>query len=190
MPVQRGDAVSYVHIVDPAERLATRRVESPVMLKAHPDGVKVDRSYYLRNKLDIVRSTIELFVPVEVIDRLFSVYQFALDNPTTRTLTQAMGSTEPPPAERRARVEAALDHAIAQGRIPNNGWFPPPLPTGRRKRPPKPTATDVRRNADRMRALLGCAAPRLTDNRPAPKAPPSGSQGPKPRRKLADLLGI
>ena len=133
-PVMKGDSVSYVHIKDPAEPKATRRVETPVVVKGN-DSVKIDAPYYLSNKIqNIVESTLVLFVPPECIETLFNVYQSVLDQPKMRTLGQTFGTSQVDPAtERVMQVERSLERAIKAGRLPRGNWFPDPIKAVKRK---------------------------------------------------------
>ena len=148
-PVMRGDSVSYVHIKNDREKLATRRVESPVVMRSASD-IEVDRAYYLSNKVQgIISSTLELFMPPEVITVLFDVYQTVLDAPWTQTLAQAYGTSTVSAAEdRHRRVERALETAIRRGRMPSNYRLPTPMVSGKRK-VSKPTAAELAKEREK-----------------------------------------
>ena len=149
-----------MQISDPGEPKATRRVETPVVVRAN-DSVKIDRAYYLSNKIkNIIASTLVLFVPPEVIDVLFEVYQSVLDNPGMRTLRQTFGTaTADPPAERLARVERALDHAVRAGRLPSGNSLPEALRTTKRKPRDTPAERAVKRNKNMETFKAFFAAP-------------------------------
>lgn len=148
MPILRGDSVSYAHIVDPTKSKATERVEAPVIIKQKPE-IQIDRSYYMSHKVcGIVRSTIELYVPPEVVDTMFDVYQFAVDRPGYQTIDELSGKYPDGASYRKARVEAALDLAIQQNRIPHAGWFPEERGK-KRKVKPTPEELEAERKANR-----------------------------------------
>ena len=130
VPINRGDTVNYVHIIDASKDKARDKVDATVFVKSHPD-LKIDRAYYLTNKIQgIVASLLDLFLPPEVIGELFAVYQFALDFPDR----PMFGVDVPPDQYRRQRVEQVLDHAIQQNRMPVGAHLITPL--NERKRAP------------------------------------------------------
>jgi DNA polymerase elongation subunit (family B) len=189
MPVMRGDSVSFVQISDPAEPKATRRVETPVVVRAN-DAVKIDRAYYLSNKIkNIIASTLVLFVPPEVIEVLFEVYQSVLDNPGMRTLGQAFGTaTGDPAAQRRDRVERALERAARMGRLPKGSHLPESLRTTKRKTKDTPAekAAKRSRNMEAFRAFFATTAESKEEPKPepkpVPKEEPEGCASPEPRK--------
>jgi DNA polymerase elongation subunit (family B) len=129
VPINRGDTVNYVHIIDPTKDKARDKVDATVFVRSHPE-LKIDRAYYLANKIQgIVASLLDLFLPPEVIGELFAVYQFALEQPDR----PMFGVTLPPDQHRRQRLEQALAHAIQQNRMPLGARLITPL--NDRKRP-------------------------------------------------------
>jgi hypothetical protein len=114
VPINRGDTVNYVHIIDASKDKARDKVDATVFVHSHPE-LRIDRAYYLANKIQgIVASLLDLFLPPEVIGELFAVYQFALEHPDR----PMFGVTLAPDQHRRQRLEQALEHAIQQNRMP------------------------------------------------------------------------
>jgi DNA polymerase elongation subunit (family B) len=129
VPINRGDTVNYVHIIDASKDKARDKVDATVFVRSHSD-LKIDRAYYLANKIQgIVASLLDLFLPPEVIGELFAVYQFALEQPDR----PMFGVTLAPDQHRRQRLEQALEHAIQQNRMPLGAHLIAPL--NDRKRP-------------------------------------------------------
>jgi len=209
-PVITGNGVSFVQIVKHNETKAARRVESPVAIKAD-SSIKIDRAYYLSHKVrPIIQSTLELFLPPEVIDTIFDVYQTVLDMPGMQTVAHAFGLSTSPSSARRERAEIALSRAVASGRLPNGNKLPEPLTAARAKRA-KPTAAEAEQmrsaNMARFRTMLESSkrtaplgsAPQSPQKRPpstllkaAPApAPKKGTRKPKPAdRKQPTLLDL
>lgn len=188
LPVLRGDAVTYVHVIDPSKKLVADRVKSPMVIKADPDRWKVDRAHYLRKKLPIVRSTVSLFVPEEVIDKMFDTYQRALDDPMMVTLDSWAGSTLTPAEQRRQNVTDALDNAIFNGRIPNSGWFPPPI--GGTKRAAKEVAAEMAERTVSLSDALGLEhRPAKRAKKAAPPSKPKAAASSSTAMSLDDLFG-
>jgi DNA polymerase elongation subunit (family B) len=137
MPIRPGDSVAYCHITGP-ERLATQRVESPIVIRASAGKVKIDRAYYLNNKLDYIRGTLAIFLPPELIDQLFQVYRMAIERPHLMPLEVAMTPGAELSTFRRAQLERSLATAVRIGRLPRKSVIPEPqlrvLGPPRRKR--------------------------------------------------------
>lgn len=132
IPVNRGDTVNYVHIIEPGKDKARDRADATVYVRSHPD-IPIDRGYYLSNKIQgIVASLLDLFLPPELISELFSTYQFVLDFPGRHVLLNA---DLDPASERRRRLEEALDRAITAGRMPQGPRPVPALLTRKRAEP-------------------------------------------------------
>lgn len=151
MVPQRGDAVPYVHIVHPGEKLARRKVDSPVMIRAQPDKYRVDRSYYMRKRMEPMRSTLELFMPPETIDYLFEVYQQAVDDFHSKTMGQYLSGCDNPAGWRRNEVERVLRVAVQNKRMPTVDYFPEPKGIKRRKA----TVEEIQREEKAARAMFG-----------------------------------
>jgi DNA polymerase elongation subunit (family B) len=135
VPINRGDTVNYVHIVDVTKDKARDKVDATVFVRSHAD-IRIDRGYYLTNKIQgIVASLLDLFLPPEVISELFSTYQFPLDQPD-RPL---FGMTADPETYRRNKVEQALERAIQTNRMPLGSKLIAPI--NDRKRTPAPAPT-------------------------------------------------
>jgi len=116
IPINRGDTVNYVHIIEAGKDKARDRADATVYVRHHTE-IKIDRGYYLSNKIQgIVGSLLDLFLPPELISELFSTYQFVLDFPDRHVLLGADNMN--PATERRKRLEQALDRAIVTGRMP------------------------------------------------------------------------
>lgn len=71
-----GDAVWYVHVVDPTKRLASDRVETPKVVGSSAKNMKkIDVKLYLEKKVkDSVVKFVKPFVAEETVKRLFAVY--------------------------------------------------------------------------------------------------------------------
>lgn len=189
-PVMKGDSVSYVHIKDPSEPKATRRVETPVVVKAD-DAVAIDAPYYLSNKIkNIIESTLSLFVPPEVIGTLFEVYQTILDQPGMRTLDQTFGAQQQldPAVQRASRVEKALDRAIRAGRLPRGNVFPEPLRTAKRrgKETPAEKAAKRAKNAAAFKAFFKAAPPAA----PEPAQASIDAEASPPKKSAFGMFGF
>jgi hypothetical protein len=118
-----------VHIEGPATANARDKVEATNYLKTHPE-IKVDRAYYLSNKIEkIVSSLLGLFVAPEVIAELFNTYQAVLDFPNKTSLFMPVNACSPA-QERARRVEVALDKAIRLRRMPQGNKLIEPLGHG------------------------------------------------------------
>lgn len=166
-PVLKGDTVMYVHVHDPAERLASRRVESPVMIKKHPETYKIDVAHYLVNKLDSIRTTLSLFLPPEVTDTLFTTYHHAIVHPKQRYHAQVDDPAADPTQIRIDICERALKNAIAQGRLPRVTFIPKPMlgakgAAAARKKDKREVAIENHRQATEFASLMGFAAPSAT----------------------------
>lgn len=175
MPINRGDSVQYVHIKGSKQDNASTKVEATVFVKTHPE-IEIDRAYYLSNKLQgVVSTTLELFLPPEVIAELFITFQQPLDFEHVPTISQALAGTGLTPAQERAqRMEKILNKAIAQQRMPQGSVLIDPL-QAKRKRPTKVTFNAIPRKTPDPRTgsqeLAGFQelAPKITPAMPMAK---------------------
>lgn len=130
--VSKGDAVYYVHTK--GNEKASYRVETPLVLK-DCWRTEIDRLYYLTNKImDQVTKHLKIFLPGEVIDKLFNEYKAAMS--LTRDVRSFL-STENPIITRRNAIMRVLFGAIARGRLPERDNIPAPLNPKKRKRETK-----------------------------------------------------
>jgi DNA polymerase elongation subunit (family B) len=137
VPINRGDTVNYVHIVDATKDKARDKVDATVFVRSHAE-MQIDRAYYLTNKIQgIVGSLLDLFLPPEVIGELFATYQFALEQPDR----PYFGATANPAEYRQRRVEQALDRAIQVHRMPLGAALVAPLLDRKRAAPIVSTVT-------------------------------------------------
>ena len=136
VPINRGDTVNYVHIIDHTKDKARDKVDATVFVRSHPQ-LRIDRAYYLANKIQgIVASLLDLFLPPEVISELFSVYQFVLehpDQPLFGAMASSSASSATPRDYRQNRVEQTLERAIQSHRMPLGAALITPI--NEKKRP-------------------------------------------------------
>lgn len=71
-----GDAVWYVHVIDPTKRLASDRVETPEVVGSSAKNMKkIDVKLYLEKKVkDSVVKFVRPFISEDIVKQLFSVY--------------------------------------------------------------------------------------------------------------------
>jgi len=71
-----GDAVWYVHVIDPTKRLASDRVETPKVVGSSAKNMKkIDVKLYLEKKVkDSVVKFVRPFISEDIVKQLFSVY--------------------------------------------------------------------------------------------------------------------
>jgi DNA polymerase elongation subunit (family B) len=166
MPIRPGDSVAYCHITGP-ERLATQRVESPIVIRASAGGVKVDRAYYLNNKLDnVIRGTLAIFMPPELIDELFLTYRMAIERPYQVPLKALLEPGTDLPTYRRVQLEQSLAAAVRANRLPRKSVIPGPRL--QKLGPPRPKRKRLNSYQKRQAQAKGRAAMEAALLRSAP----------------------
>jgi DNA polymerase elongation subunit (family B) len=176
IPVNRGDTVNYVHIIEPGKDKARDRADATVYVRSHPE-IPIDRGYYLSNKIQgIVASLLDLFLPPELISELFSTYQFVLDFPGRHVLLDAELD---PASERRRRLEDALDRAIAAGRMPQG---PRPVPALINRKRPEPLQV-----THTLQSLLTLPT---TTSTPAAAAPAPSAPAAKKKKSTKPIIDL
>jgi DNA polymerase elongation subunit (family B) len=142
-PVMPGMAVRYVYVTIPRECKKqsdkAELLEHVVASQITASPLEVDRAYYLRKRMEFVRTVLELFVAPEVTGELFGIYGAAMDNSDREAGggVQLEGMLSPAERDkpdeqlRREAVERAFWRSVRANRLPRGAETVPPLPSGR-----------------------------------------------------------
>lgn len=120
-PINRGDAVEYIFCKGSSKLKASQKAQPAALVRKHPENYVIDRAYYLDNRIkDTVTTTLELFMPPEVLQTMFAVYNHAMACQGIMSMDQMFrqNKTKTQAQIRSDKIEQALDLAIKENRMP------------------------------------------------------------------------